>query len=132
MPHLFLSLFASASQSPSDIPLWLVIPFALLLLLIAVFPLTPAGGKAWWEHHYHWVSLGLAALVAAYYFALVPQGGLLVAHTGSVPLIVKRKLGGWWFRRQKGGGKFENPRTTTREEKHTDWSRGASRGYRTD
>lgn len=81
MSFLFINQLATTSLSTADIPLWLVAPFALLLLLIAVFPLTPAGGKAWWEHHYHWVSLGLAALVAAYYFAVVPHGGLLVAHT---------------------------------------------------
>jgi hypothetical protein len=49
---------------------------------------------------------------------------------GSVPLIVKRKLGGRWFRRQEGGEQFENPRTTTREEKYTDRRRGASRRCR--
>ena len=74
------SILANAS---ADIPLWLVIPFALLLLLIAVFPLTPAGAKHWWEHNYHLVSLGLAAVVSAYYFVWIPEGGLQVAHAAT-------------------------------------------------
>ncbi len=79
MPPLALPLLATTT----GIPLPLVIPFGLLLLLIAVFPLTPHRLKAWWEHHYAKVALGLAALVAAYYFWRVPQGGEIVAHTAA-------------------------------------------------
>ncbi len=35
----------------ADIPLWFSAPFALLLLLIATMPLTPARVKHLWEHY---------------------------------------------------------------------------------
>ena len=68
--------------APSSTPAWLVLPFALLLLLIAAMPLTPDRIKAWWEHAYAKVALALAALVAGYYLVRVPDGGLKLAHTG--------------------------------------------------
>lgn len=64
-----------------DIPLWLAAPFALLLLLIAAMPLTPARVKHAWEHYYPHVALGLGALVGAYYFLKIPGGGAIIAHT---------------------------------------------------
>lgn len=66
---------------PVDIPLWLVTPFALLLLMIAIFPLTPHRAKEWWEHNYPFVAVGLGALVVLYYFLKIPAGGTVVAHT---------------------------------------------------
>lgn len=45
-------------------PLWLVLPFVSLLLMIATGPLFFAG---FWHHHYKKVSLGLGLLVALYY-----------------------------------------------------------------
>lgn len=71
-----------ASTLETAISPWLVIPFGLLLLLIAVFPLTPHRLKAWWEHNYASVALGLAAMVAAYYCWRIPGGAGLVGHTG--------------------------------------------------
>lgn len=44
-------------------PAWML-PFALLLLCIAVMPFINA---AWWSRHYAKVSVGLGALVAGYY-----------------------------------------------------------------
>jgi len=63
------------------IPAAALAPFGLLLLLIAAMPLTPPRVKHVWDRFYPAVSLGLAALVAAYYLALVPGGALALDHT---------------------------------------------------
>lgn len=65
----------------ADIPLWFSAPFALLLLLIATMPLTPARVKHLWEHYYPHVSVALGALVIAVYLLRVPGGGTTVVHT---------------------------------------------------
>jgi Na+/H+ antiporter NhaD/arsenite permease-like protein len=70
-----------AAAVPDAIPTWLMLPFGLLLLLIATMPLTPPKIKHWWEHNYPLVALGLAGLVAAYYFFQFPDGGREIAHT---------------------------------------------------
>jgi len=68
-------MLANVEGLPSSpIPLWLVIPFALLLLLIAVMPLSPAKVKHFWEHHYPKISIGLGVVVAAWFLAFI-QGG---------------------------------------------------------
>ncbi|MDF9831950.1 Na+/H+ antiporter NhaD/arsenite permease-like protein [Ereboglobus sp. PH5-5] len=77
---MIVELFAS-STAGVEIPLWLIAPFALLLLLIAVMPLTPHGIKAFWEKYYPVISIGLGLLVAAYYVAFMPNGGTSVVHT---------------------------------------------------
>lgn len=51
-----------------EIPLWMVVPFALLLLSIAVVPLVNA---RLWHRHFPDVSFFLGALVAAYYVVAV-------------------------------------------------------------
>jgi Na+/H+ antiporter NhaD/arsenite permease-like protein len=48
------------------LPLWSVLPFAGLLLAIAIAPLF---APAFWEHHYGKVSVGLAIPVALYFLA---------------------------------------------------------------
>lgn len=73
------SLLALATAP--DLSVWLVLPFALLLLLIAVMPLTPATVKLWWEHNYAYVAVGLGALVVAYYGTRVPHGVDTIAAT---------------------------------------------------
>ncbi len=78
--HL-LNALASLGTSGAEIPLWLVTPFALLLLLIAVMPLTPHRVKHFWEHYYPHISIALGLLIIAYYFARVPDGGTTIAHT---------------------------------------------------
>lgn len=65
-----------------DTPLWMVGPFALLLLLIAVMPLTPARIKHSWERYYALVAIGLGALVVGYYLVFMPGGGATALHTG--------------------------------------------------
>ena len=74
------SFFASLPAS-AEIPLWLVTPFALLLLLIAIMPLTPERWKHLWERFYPHVSIGLGLGVVAYYLLRVPGGGATVGHT---------------------------------------------------
>ena len=44
---------------------WMILPFLLLLGLIALAPLLFAG---WWGRHYPKVALVLGAVVVAYYF----------------------------------------------------------------
>ncbi len=67
--------------SASDIPLWLIAPFGLLLLLIAVMPLTPPRWKHRWEHYYPHIAIGLGAAVALFYVLRIPGGGGILAHT---------------------------------------------------
>ncbi|HTL68006.1 MAG TPA: sodium:proton antiporter [Lacunisphaera sp.] len=66
---------------PPALPAWLLLPFALLLLLIAVMPLAPAGAKSWWEHNYSRVALALAAAVTGYYLLRVEGGGPRLLHS---------------------------------------------------
>ncbi len=72
---------ASVPVSLPPIPALLLLPFATLLALIAVVPLSPPRVKTWWEHNYLLVSLGLAALVASFYLLRVPHGGAALLHT---------------------------------------------------
>lgn len=48
-----------------------VIPFALLLLSIALLPFI---SKHTWEHNYHYISYGLGLIIAAYYIFYVRAG----------------------------------------------------------
>ncbi|MBI5382664.1 MAG: sodium:proton antiporter [Opitutae bacterium] len=76
----FLPL-AAADVAGGSIPLWLTGPFALLLLLIAVMPLSPARIKTLWEHYYSYAAIGLGLVVVGYYLLRVPAGGSVVGHT---------------------------------------------------
>jgi len=78
--HLTPAL-ASLAASGVEIPLWLVTPFALLLLLIAVMPFTAPRVKHFWEHYYPHVSIGLGLLVIAFYYFRIPAGESTIAHT---------------------------------------------------
>lgn len=59
----------------NDLAIWSVIPFVLLLLSIAVFPVASHSLAHWWEHNINklYVSLGLSALALA---VLLPNGYL--------------------------------------------------------
>jgi len=70
-----------ASATPAEIPPVLIIPFGLLLLLIATMPLSPARVKHLWEHYYPHVALTLGLTVAAYYLVRQPGGGTEIVHT---------------------------------------------------
>lgn len=56
-----MPLLASVSASP---PFWMVFPFVILLLCIALMPLFAAH---FWEHHYPKVAIGLGLLTTSYY-----------------------------------------------------------------
>ncbi len=73
-------LMANAGTG-ADIPVWLLAPFVVLLLLIAVMPLTPHALKSRWERYYPHVSLGLGAGVIGWYLLAMPGGDATVAHT---------------------------------------------------
>jgi Na+/H+ antiporter NhaD/arsenite permease-like protein len=73
------AFLAAATSAP--IPPWLIIPFALLLLLIATMPLTPPRVKHFWEHYYPHIAIALGAAVAAYYVLRISGGALVLRHT---------------------------------------------------
>jgi Na+/H+ antiporter NhaD/arsenite permease-like protein len=74
-------LLLASAVGPIDVPPALIVPFGLLLLLIATMPLSPDRVKHLWEHYYPHIALGLGLLVAAYYVARMPSGGTTVVHT---------------------------------------------------
>ena len=76
-----LPLPLAAATGGMTVPLWLIVPFALLLLLIAVMPLTPARAKHMWEHYYPQIAIGLGLVVAIYYVLRIPAGAAILAHT---------------------------------------------------
>lgn len=76
-------MFLPLALTTPAVSAWLILPFAVLLLLIAVMPLAHARVKAWWEHNYAAVAATLAALVAAYYLLRVDGGGVRLAHTAA-------------------------------------------------
>ena len=63
--------YALAGEGGEMPPIWLVIPFALLLLMIATGPLFYAH---FWHHHYPKVAVSLGLLVAAYYLLVLGDG----------------------------------------------------------
>ena len=65
----------------SDMPLWLTLPFALLLILIAAMPLSPAPLKHFWERYYAHIAIALGLAVAGYFLLQVPDGLTAVLHT---------------------------------------------------
>ena len=74
-------VLAVATADAANIPLWLIAPFGLLLLLIAVMPLSPPRVKHIWEHYYPHIAIGLGTLVAVYYLARIPSGAGIIGHT---------------------------------------------------
>ena len=79
MPSIHPTFATLATSAP--IPTWLILPFGLLLLLIAVMPLTPHGIKRFWDRFYAHIAIGLGAAVALYYSLAIPGGGATVATT---------------------------------------------------
>ena len=58
---------------------WMILPFGLLLGVIALAPLFFAG---WWARQYPKVSFGLGAVALFYYLAFLPNAALqTVGHT---------------------------------------------------
>lgn len=84
MPSSNLSLAAVEAPGLSGhVPGGLTFPFVLLLVLIAVMPLSPHGIKQYWDRYYAYVAIGLGLLVAGFYLQFVPGGGQIVLHTAS-------------------------------------------------
>lgn len=87
---LFLTFFFIAGSSPLFAageapsaaghlpPVWLVMPFVILLLMIATGPLFY---HRFWERHYPGVATGLAAIVVAYYGFMIEHGLHILEHT---------------------------------------------------
>lgn len=71
---------ALAGAADVDLPSWLIAPFAILLLLIAVMPLAPRRLKHGWERNYPFAAVGLGLVVAVFYLWRVPEGGAALAH----------------------------------------------------
>ncbi len=59
-----MSALIAAAAYASDPNPWMILPFAAMLLSIAVMPFVHAH---WWEHHYPKVALTLGAITTAYY-----------------------------------------------------------------
>jgi Na+/H+ antiporter NhaD/arsenite permease-like protein len=59
-----LLLLASADVPIPDPNPWMILPFAALLLAIAVGPLA---ARHWWEKNYSWVAIGLGLIAVLYY-----------------------------------------------------------------
>jgi Na+/H+ antiporter NhaD/arsenite permease-like protein len=59
-------------------PVWLALPFVILLLMIATGPIVY---PRFWEHHYRKVSLLLGGAVALYYAIRMDGGGQQLEHT---------------------------------------------------
>lgn len=75
------TVFPLAAVGAGSIPPWLILPFALQLLLIAVMPLTSHAIKHLWERYYPHVSIGLGLAVALFFISKIPQGEQAVVHT---------------------------------------------------
>ena len=73
------ALLAAGSAQELVIHPWLILPFVLLLLSIALIPLI---NSKWWEKYYWLVSVGLGAFVLCYYLFIfkAPVKMLHVAH----------------------------------------------------
>jgi Na+/H+ antiporter NhaD/arsenite permease-like protein len=78
-----MSLPLFIAQLDTEIPYALLIPFGLLLFLIAAMPLTPPQIKHFWDKYYPHVSFSLAGLVILYYLTQVPTGLEVLTRTGS-------------------------------------------------
>lgn len=80
-------------------PLWMVAPFAALLLIIAVFPLLPQT-EHWWESNLHrfYVAAALAVVTLLYYLLVYehPVEGHFPAHYVSQPAADGLNWGNTW------------------------------------
>jgi Na+/H+ antiporter NhaD/arsenite permease-like protein len=74
-------MILAQANPTAALPAWMLLPFALLLALIAVMPLASARVKAWWEHNYWLVALALGGAVVGYYLGRVDGGSARVLHS---------------------------------------------------
>ncbi|HEX9782650.1 MAG TPA: sodium:proton antiporter [Opitutaceae bacterium] len=73
------TLVASVGSTPVNPAL--ILPFALLLLLIAIMPLAGKKGRHFWEHYHPHIAGALGALVAGWYVLRMAGGVHTVTHT---------------------------------------------------
>ncbi len=74
-----MDAFLPLAAVSGDISPALIVPFGLLLALIAIMPLTPPRAKHLWERFYPLAAIGLGLLVVGYYLLGMPGGGATVA-----------------------------------------------------
>lgn len=82
VPRMFETLFSNsllAAGGSVDPHPAMILPFALMLLCIALMPFIH---KHWWEHHYPKVAVALGLITVTYYVAVLGAGSrmLHVAH----------------------------------------------------
>ncbi len=63
-------LLASGAGFSAEVNPWMILPFAVLLLLIAIGPVLLG---EWWHDHYPKVSVGLGLITVGYYFYVLRQ-----------------------------------------------------------
>lgn len=80
-PHMVSSLILANAGGAGAIPVALIIPFGLLLLLIAVMPLTSHRIRYFWERYYAHISVVLGGFVTAWFLLKIPGGTTTVRHT---------------------------------------------------
>ena len=73
------SAFAEEGRVGAEVNPWMIIPFVLLLMAVAVVPFI---NRHWWERHYAYVALGLG-LVTVLYYAFGLQNTSRLLHTGA-------------------------------------------------
>lgn len=81
MINYFSACLATLSSGEPAVQLWMAFPFVLLLVLIAVMPLTPHSLKELWEKYYPHISILLGVIVAALYGCFMPHGAEAVWHS---------------------------------------------------
>ncbi|NTW52663.1 MAG: citrate transporter [Chlorobiaceae bacterium] len=75
---VFSETAAGSAQRSSLPPVWLVVPFVVLLLMIATGPLLYC---RFWEHHHRKVSIALGAMVSLWYGFGMAHGLSILQHT---------------------------------------------------
>ena len=76
-----LALASSGAEKNSTIPEWLIAPFGVMLLAIAILPLSPL--KHWWESNRNKLLVSLLlGIPTAFMFWLMTKNGHALEHTG--------------------------------------------------
>jgi Na+/H+ antiporter NhaD/arsenite permease-like protein len=73
-----VTLYANESYEVIPVNPWMILPFVLLLLSIAIIPFI---NRHWWEQYYPHVSIGLGALSVVYYLFFL-QNATRMLYTG--------------------------------------------------
>jgi Na+/H+ antiporter NhaD/arsenite permease-like protein len=95
-PHFQEAVRSADHAFPGDHPTyWMIVPFAVLLIAIACFPLIPSLSH-WWESNLHrfYVAAGLGAITLVFYLAFYP--GPIVGHWPAFHLVPPPENGLHW------------------------------------